>query len=1121
MSQPPKRKIYQTFANRLRNCDFPTALSLCGQTVYELHAAGEDYLDALQEVGRIFSLRVRPVPAAEVAWAVHQAAHALSQGTDESLSFIVPANALMSLVQQRYKKDKTICYTTAIMVTLIPRERTRLPKPILAHLYRQALELGGAITNPEERSHFENVRAHYADILSQLDRPEAMSESLSVFQQALKSLGAFQEQGIPDADESYAQCLYNYAMALKNRHFEDQTASLLQALEHFEHCRLLPARNRHLGARAMTTQMRQATVNVLIQLLDDPDEKIRLLEDGLAIAESELTDLDKRCTNTESKYNIPHIRESLWLAITNGKYLLLQTCIDAGEQLQDELREHCHNALLRFDEVYNVIGPDALAYRLQFQRALTREAQPLSEEQLLILLEHIERSMNQRQGYLTATEANHLLAAINNQNLVNLQPRTLVLLGSLMNHIHPITVGTSLSRMLFESEYSLLNTAAQKNWDAIEKYMTSSLESALNVVQYPIWSDSYRRVLAIRLARLATIHREWAAIDPVESLELFDLSHGQAYRTDLNFFGAGDVIEDEENLTDPTKWPEELWRLNLYRARIDFDTVCRLISVDDIARLHPERRDFMDQTRPALSMVGSYQKDGETIFGTIENPEARAGEIYEEISWLLRLGREKGWQPAVQEASVDGATLRTWLVEHPNTGVIAAGVGHVKLICADDKGAYSLNLLESLDENEIDRMESSVRLLRKADNAFRSGDVSDTSRSAFDGALKDHLGSLIPLSNQLVEFALARGLKNLVVLAQQGMDLVPWEYIPTNKADSPCLGQTFNMVRTQTLASVVRMSAQNKSYENRVTYIGVDEDSNDGLSLAAHLISDDSQYCGLKREEFDQIAMRARVLRLVTHGTHHSGILVPGFLLSGSPASVSIAPSSQDQIPEFTEQDRLPWFSVTEIKTLNMSGCRRVELWACESAQNVDVIGNLLNDNEPVGLSAAFLTAGASRVLGSWWKQPIASALLIARRFEKEVDDGDAFADAGALARAIAAYRDTVRPDGAFTTAVVKYVNDHLDQASSETELRRAAIRAGWSSAYEELTGESVPPKALEKFSLVYMGGFVDEPNRDNSLSGLRADPTAAVDDWMTVFRGPVSWAGWRIVARDRSTLED
>lgn len=261
----------------------------------------------------------------------------------------------------------------------------------------------------------------------------------------------------------------------------------------------------------------------------------------------------------------------------------------------------------------------------------------------------------------------------------------------------------------------------------------------------------------------------------------------------------------------------------------------------------------------------------------------------------------------------------------------------------------------------------------------------------------------------------------------------------------------------------------------------------------------------LSRDAFEAACTRSGVLRVFAHGTY----------------SKADAPLSGIILDEATDAHLL--YQGYEITTMDLRGCGRVELWACESGVQIDYLGLLLGNDEPLGIASSFLLAGARVVLGSIWKQPAMAAALIAIAFAGRAGaPGSAERDAASLASAIRAYRDVVDEDSVFERTLRRSLAASLMASPAGEGHVARAMQAAWSAATSTLGGkhEAVLPwtavkdfEGLDERLLAEAREVVNDPDeRDHELIRCARRLTEEL-------RSPVSWAGWRVLARDKSVL--
>jgi hypothetical protein len=256
----------------------------------------------------------------------------------------------------------------------------------------------------------------------------------------------------------------------------------------------------------------------------------------------------------------------------------------------------------------------------------------------------------------------------------------------------------------------------------------------------------------------------------------------------------------------------------------------------------------------------------------------------------------------------------------------------------------------------------------------------------------------------------------------------------------------------------------------------------------------------LDRSTFERFCIRAGIIRMFTHGV---------FNTVDSPLSGLVLNDAEPTEPPYQGH---------EIAAIDLSGCERVELWACDSGIQVDFLGEVIGNDEPLGIGSYFLLAGAHIVIGSLWKQPAMIAGLIAAAFASVSNPpGSAERDARALSQALASYRHVVREGGLFEAelrvSLATFLHGPYPFAS--------AVHAAWCSALGHLARQAsinLPWSAVQAFE--------DQEDRLDEARRVADDPEQldrelhqCARSFTSAMRGHYAWAGWRVLARDRSVF--
>lgn len=1132
------------FRRRMRRCDLRQGLDLVIVTFNELLKTDLDFESALEELTKLFTVHLRRVSSADIAQALRTAV----QPQQDRHAPIVELFCLLELAKERSRKTSTIPQLLLGAVCVLPKTNTQAPNIILRKLYRRALDLDVKSNDPRTALMRESLREQYATLLAQDERPEVIQQSLRLYEQTIDALEKLRKEGVDGAENAYATCLNNFAQTLRERRYGDRTVDLQKAIQLFDTCRDIPARRESPGAYTMTVQSRTAAVNELVQHLEDNTTKVECLQQAVEIAESALERVDKHDGHDSSGYDLTKLRADLWLAWANATFLLLDASKQSASnptKIEEQLRIHCEAAIGKLDELVPLLGSAALASLERFRAYLGGEPPVMNSDDIeahlheaLTRVTNEQQAIDERDAYLLR----RVMLSMEDQGIPS--PKAWEDLQNLLNAIHPLAIGPTPTRQVFIAESSLLASLCTSQPEMAGEHIRNAVDSTLHRIDEPQWAETHRRVFAYRVRALSRVLLDSdISLQPAERLWLHDLQHAQAFRGDLEFFGRGNI---EHHGDDGQSYGEGQWRLDMYRTRVEFDRVANVRYLEDLIALHPEMANELRFALEFARIKGNVPAPEQKQTSRITNPAAEASNIRDELIHRLREGKRHRWPPADDCSSPRSSPseLKSWLRDHPNTGVFVTSQATCDLYVTDGNEIDHDPLLSLLSPSQIDDIDAALDFYLNALATFSNGEdtrqspdaddfevffdsidlsppsgPTDKARGHLDLALETLLDSLRPIGVGLRETAQSADLSCLVISSHGRFDPIPWESIPVDASDSLRLADKLDVVRLYTLDHLKQTSADDG--DQLFTYLGVEPDSSDPLSLG-YVISTDETLAttGLSREEFDRHAMNADVIRLLTHAQYAPDPLISSFLLGDDPEEIVSSPPGTERLNAFEAQAHRRWFSAMELLPLDLRGCERVELWACESARSLDLYGALLDDDEPIGLAAPFLKAGASRVLGSWWKQPIAPAILIAQHFVSEATaHTGTFDDARLLANAVAAYRRAVQPKGIFSNAVHEYAETNIDDADDADTLRREAIWHGWSTTYEAFADRPTPAFARDAFGSAYLGGFRNDSHTDPLLDAIRDDLHDRVDDWLKIWRGPTSWAGWRIIARDRSTL--
>lgn len=724
------------------------------------------------------------------------------------------------------------------------------------------------------------------------------------------------------------------------------------------------------------------------------------------------------------------------------------------------------------------------------------------------------------------------------------------LLGGVFAGLHVDVIGPSLSVRAMSQEYRLLllETGEPRTivgglpdkWDPVS-YVEQGISGFRARMANPVWAHAEKRISAGWLGLLASARLTWASrgtrpIDVFEDLRLADLRGSTAWRSDLSFYGAGPTRYTRR----PMQTAEE-FRLNLYRTRFERDMAAEYLHGEELrvmmglvsgmplpsypggefhrgAEIFPPGtpRDVIRSKTTVPEHAWVETSDGIAVPKVVNEGTARMAstKLLAELRQFVGIMVGKGWMekewPDIPEATP--AHLREWLARHPDTAILNVGAGLTPSIVGHDGTAPWFERVEGPDEvgllvhqYEFARDEHSFGAFDTATGALDPG-ISDAEREAryrrsvatpaatakLDRATMAMLESLGMAFSPPLERAKARGVRRLVLLLRGWARHVPWFAVPVGDG---LLGDVFAAAVVETLAPVERA----KSHRGPSgLYVGGKAGRGSSLALGKAVLAplSDRTTGPTDRDAFEALVASARVLRIFAHGT--------AMLLHTDASGI-----------EMDEDDQRPVnrYSVSEARMLDLRGARRVELWACESGRSDALYSNLVHHDEPAGMDAAVLLAGAECAIGSLWTQYVLSSAMIAEAFTLELAACPQ-PEAEALAAAVRRYREGMANSGAFAEAVARHL------ASAELPIRiESALRAGldaWRArAWIELLGREAPALGRE----IALDGLRLGPSRTERRA-VSGGTREAVDQILAPYRSVLAWAGWRVTLRSKEAFD-
>lgn len=910
----------------------------------------------------------------------------------------------------------------------------------------------------------------------------------------------------------HTMAVNNLARAWEQSNEGDRVENLRRSIALYERCCDLPQRKAEPDKLLHSLHLLALARRDLAKELDDPAERGELLRRSIEAADHGLE--LPRLHPGETYPMLEPLR--LNRANTEVYWLKHQEATGAlsAAEAREALRRHAAATLAwltRSPIRDRPEGKGAIPFFAQLvnQTELTESS---AVEALLGLTARIMPQPDRRDHrYMTRDEAKTALGAMVAltpkgvpSSLVVDDPRILSCLPILMGALHPHYAGIHNARQLYALETAWMRLKLRGLGVLGKKYIDDACGDMHRWMCDPDLPGSYRRVFAGQIAALASLGLEpdhgLERLTPLERVRLLDLTGAAFYRAESTFYAQGpahDALAD----TEPS------WRISLYRARQELDACATIVTYEELAeRVDKTLKPGIEAMLGELRKVQHHSSDGSVTMHTFTNAAEEIRELRNEIAGRCRFGRQRGWSPAFVETTPAPAIadIETWLRGHPLVAVLFAHGHELALVHADGKGQLhhqDLALLASSDWKPM--MELAAKLLH-AWAALLMSPAEDSSkldelRAALHGVL--HSRRWRAFAGTLVALLAERGVTTLALVERGAWRTFPWESLVIG---DECLADRIALVHLPTLAPTG--ARPGVLHSGAHAYVAAPQKVGSAaldFGRAAFAASGNIVPEPLGRDDFERACTRVGAVRLFTHAT---------FNTVDPPLSGLVLDETRDDLP----------YRGYEIMTMDLRGCGRVELWACESGVQMDFLGGILGNDEPLGIASCFLLAGARVVIGSIWKQPAIVAGLLAAAFAAHAGPpGSAERDARALAGAVAAYRKVVEEDGVFETALRAALCDALTQPNPRPDPVPHAFHAAWCAAASHLTGKTnidLPRSTVEPFHV-----------NDSLLNEARAlvDDPAELDHelrrvtrrFADELRTDNATAGWRVLARDKTSL--
>lgn len=490
MTKPHPKPIYEKigehFRRRARTASRGELLVLAAATFPQLTSLQLHNEDALALLARWLTPFMRRVPDDVIVKTVLFLSDPSSRQaglSDEDRTIIV--GCMLSL-QQRVRREGVAAARNKLLIWLVVTQilQWNSPHPLRRAVVTLAITSSLGDERDEGRMLHATLVHRHAELLSANTSPEYVDLAIQEYRRALALFAPLIEAGVLEVAFEYARCLNNLGQTLCECSWGDICANLREAIDIFDDCLALPARQEDPGAMTLTLQSRTAAVNALVQLIHDVDEKIALLTDAIALAEAGLAHAGRKISGTP--YNLPYLRETLWLAWTNARFLLLLAEQEKGirtpEQTQALLRAHHDSSIKHLNEVADLIGLEAHTISRQWSTLMSELQISVNAEELGQYLQALVERLGTTQEHLNHVDAVLLLTQLHAYTGDRLHAADWRNLGHLIDSLNPVTVGMRGSWEIFSREYLLLTRQIEQHGSQVtqllQDYATQHLHQA-------------------------------------------------------------------------------------------------------------------------------------------------------------------------------------------------------------------------------------------------------------------------------------------------------------------------------------------------------------------------------------------------------------------------------------------------------------------------------------------------------------------------------------------------------------------------------------------------------------------------------------------------------------------
>ena len=936
----------------------------------------------------------------------------------------------------------------------------------------------------------EHIKMIYALHLCAVEKTDSVLRGTELLREVMSASRAAITSGNKDAEGSLAQASMNLAVELRTWPHGDRAANLREALDAVRFAESVAQREGRPAIAGFRAREHGACARALAGEVSSWDEQSRLLDEAQAAAERAWSAVQNHPLVVFSPISVALLRAN---TLRDRADLLRRSGGRSNEV--ENLRSKADSIL----EAYRG-RPESMEHPSLVQAFARMDAEQTSPSAMKDWATVLATVIDQIGKYGATVEAiSAFTVSVAGQAEAPGLEHALPALFECAQHIDDEEQGLKAARHALSVELGAL-AVSDVAASALTEYAKRRISQLQRLMRNPLRSTISRRLLAGHIASLSGLARSRLsaakAIDALEWAWWVGLQGGQGFVADSVVCGSWPRHPTEDEYCH--------WLREVYWARNRAEHHSYTAISDELSEILE-----LPEPLPKLPLVKLTDR------GPVHVESTKKGYDDERAHFrkTILAGRSRGWligtSGSEDQPPWDRQTLKSMLGRNDRRAVaLISPEGQARIFHRDDAfDWFDVGLQPRLEEAfsrcaqsrqsvstpefGVDRAGNRVSFEEIAIGEFDDFQQSPATLQEFKrlSSTVERLGDeLASYLRSAVDWLNTLGVRELVVVDNSRAAGVPWSALRPEGSET-ALGEILAVWEAPCLEPLLHTESDG-GFELNIA--GTSEHTKSSVGPAISIL----QSAGLNFQSFSSLdevenaVWGASVLRFVGHG-HHSA-WPPDF-----------AGLLLDDAAPLAQRDALGW-GYRDLRSAPLSNCARVEVWACEAARSVDLLGIAFRTNEPLSVDSALLLAGARNVVAARWPTPVIPTALIALYFREECADACSSSDlAVALATSQRRYRSFVAQRGAVATHLITALQ-HQPQLHDQD-----ALRLAFRQAIQEIP--------LIDGSLNLESLLNDGPNREQPVSRRtsRPSPERRTRRLLAPLQRPWAWAAWRILSRD------